>query len=106
MTEQDPPRTLAQLKFLHGVVFPDILVGLQRLAAEVGEECPLNSVEMVEAAMKHVHLAEKSWRGVPVVPSTPHGRKALSTYTDRCILWASERGIPVRLAGRPEEQPE
>lgn len=107
MSATDTPRTHSQLKYLHGMVYPDILVGMERLYASRGRVCPAKNVEMVETAMKRAFLmtTPDDLLGLDMIASTPRTKADLSAYIDAVILWAAENCIYVRQPGELE-QPE
>lgn len=90
-------RSNPQLRYLKGVVYKDLLAGVQRIAAEAEDEPVWHSVLDAEEAMKFKFL------GDPYAP-TPTSMRILSAFTDECVLWGLERGISVTRPGYPSEE--
>ena len=104
MTEPEEERTVQQLRYLHGRVYPDILLGMKALYLKRGRPCPAENVEMVENAMKALFLPrpDEDIFGLRMISPTPRTKAALSAYIDEVVLWAAEHMIYVRQPGETE----
>ena len=99
-------RTGKQNRYLHGVVYVDILLGMRQLAQELGCEPPFRSKDDVHEWAKWKWLRTRR-----VFPGGEEEEMAGSTrklttkefteYADSIAAWGAQRGIYVR---RPGEQ--
>lgn len=101
LTRDYKKRTSPQNRYLHGVVYVDILEGMRERARELGSEPPFRSKLDVHAWAKWKWL-----RTVRVFPGgeeeeVPGSTRKLTTkqfaeYVDSISLWGAERGLYVR----------
>jgi hypothetical protein len=86
----EPLASHGQRKTLYRVC-GQILVGLQQMAAQVGEECPFSTPREVYVALKHAAKV-KTTKGLT--------RRQMYYLTEWMCAWAGQRAIEIELKSK------